>query len=86
MTETLSIKLSVGEKAQLKSIAKARKTSVSALLREGLQKVLEGDESGTAPSCYDLMARYFEESGHLGESGLGNLSSDKSRLENIGKK
>lgn len=86
MTETVSIKLSVSEKARLRAVADARKVSVSTLLLEGLERVLADERETASPSCYDLTARYFEDGSHLGSSGLGDLSTNKTRLRNLGRK
>ena len=50
MSETLSIKISPLEKARLQKIAEVRAVTMSQLLREGLQKVINtsADEDGAA--------------------------------------
>lgn len=85
MLETLSIKISSADKARLKALSKARNIPISALVREGLEKVLSETENASQPSCYDLVARYFEEPGHIDDSGLGDLSSNKEHLRDYGK-
>jgi len=85
MPETLSIKVSSAEKARLKAAASARNVPVSVLIREGLQKVLSDSTDAEQPSCYDLVARYFEEPGHLGEGGPSDLSTNKEHLRDYGK-
>ena len=42
--------------------------------------------SGECPTCYEVTARFFEEPGHIGASGLGDLSSNKSHLDGFGRK
>ena len=36
------------------------------------------------PSCYDLMKDLFEQPGYLGSSGLGDLSTNKKYLDDLG--
>ena len=84
MAKTLSIKISDEEKNRLKRIASERQTSLSALIREGIDQVIE--KGDVTPSCYDLMSDIFENPKGLGSSGLGDLSTNKARLKNIGRK
>ena len=86
MSETVSIKISSEEKQRLRLLARARQSSLAALIREGIDHVLESSPTGDELSCYDLMAHIFEDSEKLGTSGLGDLSTNKARLSNIGKK
>ncbi|MEM9081389.1 MAG: CopG family transcriptional regulator [Verrucomicrobiota bacterium] len=74
VSSTLSIKLSDAEKARLQAKAKARNVSMSKLVKEGIEKVLEGDEGEV--SCYDLMREHFEKPGMLME-GPSDLSTNK---------
>lgn len=83
MHDVLSIKVSSSEKARLRELAKIRKTSLSSLLREGLEKVIAKSSKG---SCYDLTARFFEQPGHIGKSVFGDLSTNKVRLKRFGQK
>jgi len=85
MAEVLSIKLSASEKEQLRCIADQRRISMSALLREGLNKVLKDSDSGSTVSCYDKAAAYFETPGQIGASGVGDLSHNKKHLEGFGR-
>ena len=86
MQETLSIKVSPAEKARLKAEAARRGVKLSTLLRMGLEAVTSDLPPQESPSCYDLAARFFEEPGHIGSSGLGDLSSNKMHLNDFGAK
>ena len=85
MNETLSIKVSPGEKAKLRQLAESRGLKLSTLLREGLLKVTAGAVDKSGPTCYQCFAKYLEEPGNLGASGLGDLSVNKRRMRNFGK-
>jgi hypothetical protein len=85
MRETLSIKVSAAEKALLKAEAARRGVKLSTLLRMGLEAVTS-TASSASPSCYALAARYFEEPGHIGSSGLTDLSTNKDHLSGFGAK
>jgi hypothetical protein len=86
MQETLSIKVSPAEKARLKAAAARRGVKLSTLLRMGLEAVTKDALPEDRPSCYDLTARFFEEPGHIGSSGLGDLSTSKAYLNDFGAK
>jgi hypothetical protein len=60
VTETLSIKVPVQTKIRLKSIAKRRHSTPSALLREALEQVLAGQKANGRPSLYDLSRDLLE--------------------------
>lgn len=83
--ETLSIKVFKEDKNRLRQLARERKVSLSALLREGLAAVAAGKPEGREPTCYALAAEILEDPEQLGESGFGDLSTDKLRLEKFGK-
>lgn len=85
MESVLSIKLSHSEKERLRIVAERRKVSMSALLRQGLDKVLEEPEAGGGLSCYQKTASFFENPGHIGSSGVGDLSSNKRHLNGFGR-
>jgi hypothetical protein len=85
MSTVLSIKLSESEKERLRQAARKRKVSMSSLLKEGLAVVLEGSESGQGVSCYHRSSELFEAPGHIGASGLGDLSHNKKHLRGFGK-
>jgi len=84
MQEVLSIKVSFAEKTRLRNLAKSQKMSLSGLLRKGLLAATSG--SFSEGSCYDLAAHYFEVPGHIGKSGIGDLSTNKAHLKNFGRK
>lgn len=85
MTETLSIKISSEEKSRLKAISQARGTSISSLIRESVRRVLDESAPEESPTLYDRFHHLFEEPGHIGSSGLGDLSTNKKHLEGFGK-
>lgn len=84
MQEVLSIKVSSVEKARLRKLAAAQKTSLSGLLRKSLQAATAAGYPEA--SCYDLCAHYFESPGSIGSSGMRDLSTNKARLKNFGRK
>lgn len=86
MQETLSIKVSPAEKARLKAEAARRGVKLSTLLKMGLEAVTSDVSAANRPSCYDLVARYFEEPGHIDSSGLRDLSTNKAHLHGFGTK
>ena len=86
MHETLSIKVSLTEKARLKAEAARRGVKLSTLLRMGLEAVTRDVPTEDLPSCYELTAKFFELPGHIGSSGAGDLSSNKAHLNNFGAK
>jgi len=86
MRETLSIKVSPAEKARLKAEAARRGVKLSTLLRMGLDALTRETAPGAGPTCYELAARYFEEPGHIGSSGLHDLSTNKGHLKDFGAK
>jgi predicted DNA-binding protein len=82
MIETLSIKVSKSTKTRLKALARARKTSPSALLREAIEHVLSGSRDRSArPSLHELSRDLFED---LGPGGPSDLSSDPRHMEGFG--
>jgi hypothetical protein len=83
MAQAISIKLPESQKARLQALAKERNSTISSLIREGIELIL-GDEK--EPSCYDLVPYLFDSRDGIGESGLGDLSTNKDRLKNIGRK
>ena len=85
MTETLSIKISALEKAKLQRIAELRAVSLSQLLREGLQKVLDSsvDEEGAAVK--DRAMKILEDFWATSPGGPEDLSTNKKYMEDFGK-
>jgi hypothetical protein len=85
MLETVSIKISSADKARLKALSKARNVPITALIREGLEKVLSDPSNDGQPSCYDLVAKDLEKLWAQGGSGFSDLSSNKALMEGFGK-
>ena len=81
MTETLSIKVPGEVKLRLKAVAQARRTKPSALLREALNRVLEGEASGEGPSCHELCADLFDD---LEIGGPRDLATNPKHLAKLG--
>jgi hypothetical protein len=52
--QTISLKLPEDLLADLEREAKARRVTKSALVREGLERVLRRPQHGESASCYDL--------------------------------
>ena len=83
MVETLSIKVPKATKTRLKALARARKTSPSALLREAIDHVLSGSQTRSSrPSLHELSRDLFED---LGPGGPPDLSSNPKHMEGFGK-
>jgi hypothetical protein len=84
MLETLSIKISSADKARLKALSKVRNVPITALIREGLEKVLSETGKAEQPSCYDLVAKDLEKLWAQGGSGIPDLSSNKAHMKDFG--
>lgn len=82
MTETLSIKVAVETKARLRTAAKHRHTSPSALLREALDLVLADRSVPGKVSLYDLTRDLF--AGRK-RGGPRDLSTNPHYLKDLGK-
>lgn len=85
MSETLSIKISSLEKMRLQTLAEARAVSMSQLIREGLEKVLEGSVCDKGEAKKQQIMQILEN--HWAESpgGPGDLSTNKKYMEDYGK-
>ena len=83
--ETLSIKISKDDKTRLRQLALQRKVSLSALLREGLENIVQDSTNTGEASCYSRAAKYLGPDAALGTSGLGDLSTNKKRMEGFGR-
>lgn len=83
--ETLSIKVSKSDKLRLQRIAKERKLTLSAVLREGLEHSINHQKTTQGTSCYDLAEGILEDETAIGASGVGDLSSNKAHLESFGR-
>jgi hypothetical protein len=83
MVETLSIKVPKITKTRLQALARARKTSPSALLREAINHVLSGSKASSArPSLHELSRDLFAD---FGPGGPADLSSNPKHLEGFGR-
>ncbi|MGH8094607.1 MAG: CopG family ribbon-helix-helix protein [Chthoniobacterales bacterium] len=83
MVETLSIKVPKTTKTRLRALARARKTSPSALLREAIEQVLNSSRTLSGrPSLHQLSHDLFE---NLGASGPKDLSSNPKYMEGFGR-
>ena len=83
--ETLSIKISSLEKVRLQELARARAVSMSQLIREGLEKVLDGsgcdEEEAGKQQIMQILENHWEQS----SGGPGDLSTNKKYMEDYGK-
>ena len=83
MVETLSIKVPRTTKTRLRALARARKTSPSALLREAIAHVLSDSRTRSGrPSLHELSRDLFED---LGAGGPKDLSSNPRHMEGFGR-
>lgn len=82
MTETLSIKVPLETKARLRALARDRRTSPSALVREALEVVLAGESPANGASLYEKSRDLFEE---LDSGGPPDLSANPEYLNDLGK-
>jgi ribbon-helix-helix CopG family protein len=83
MTETLSITVPMETKTRLKALARARKTSPSALLREAVEHLLRNSRARTSrPSLYELSRDLFE---NLGPGGPRDLSTNPKHMKGFGR-
>ncbi|MFQ3671146.1 MAG: hypothetical protein SNJ84_06780 [Verrucomicrobiia bacterium] len=55
-------------------------------MKMGLEAVIKEVPNGEKPSRYPLTSRSFEEPGHLGSSGVGDLSSNKKHLKSFSRR
>ncbi len=73
-TRLLSVRLSAAAAARVARLAKARHTTVSAVIREALEAL------GEPSSLWDRVKPLIGKKG----SGVGDLSSNKQRLKDFG--
>jgi hypothetical protein len=59
--------------------------AVESLPRPDQVKLLQHLQKRVQPTCYELVREIFEEPGHLAHSGLGDLSTNKKYLEDLGR-
>ena len=77
---TISFKLPDELLAQLTDCAKARRVTKSALVREGLSRVLYEQPTARSPSCYDLAV----DLAGVAKGLPGDLADDPKYLEGFG--
>jgi hypothetical protein len=85
VTETLSIKVPKAKKARLQALAQKRKTSLSRLMLDALDKIAAESETASPVSCYELSKDLFESPQNLGASKEGDRSVNKARMRSFGK-
>jgi len=77
---TISLKVPDELASRMDAVARARRTSRSALLREALEEKLKAVARKTPPSLYDQSADLCG----TGCSGVADLASNPSHLEGFG--
>jgi len=77
---TISLKVPDELVSRMDAVARARRTSRSALLREALEATLQAAAKETPPSLYERSADLCGK----GHSGLGDLASNPKHLEGFG--
>ncbi len=85
MTETLSIKVPTAQKARLKALASKRKTSLSGLMLQALERLSRESETVSPISCFELSRDIFEKAENLGASKEGDRSVNKLRMRFFGR-
>ena len=85
MTETLSIKVPTAQKARLKALASKRKTTLSGLMLQALERLSRESETASPISCFELTRDLFEKAGKLGASNEGDRSVNKARMRSFGR-
>jgi hypothetical protein len=86
MNETLSIKVPRAQKARLKALAAKRKTSLTRLMLDALERLATESAKAVPGSCYELTRDLFERPENLGASKEGDRSTNKLRLQSFGAK
>lgn len=59
--------------------------AVESLPRADRVKLLQHLQKTVQPTCYELVREIFEEPGRLADSGLGDLSTNKKYMEDLGR-
>jgi uncharacterized protein (DUF1778 family) len=85
MTETLSIKVPTAQKARLKALASKRKTTLSGLMLQALEKLARESDVVSPASCFELSHDLFEKAENLGASKEGDRSVNRLRLRSFGR-
>lgn len=83
---TISIKVSKAQKARLRALAAARKTTLTRLMCEALEVLAREGDAVAPASCYDLTRDLFESPASLDGSREGDRSINKRRLVAFGTK
>jgi hypothetical protein len=76
-TELVSVRLPVASAARVVRLAKQRKTTVSAVIREAIDAL----DAPSRPSVWDQVRPMVSKRG----SGVGDLSTDKRHLADFGR-
>src|SRR5205807_1571091 len=84
MTETLSIKVPTAQKARLKALASKRKTTLTRLMLQALERLSRESEATSPVSCFELTRDLFEKAESLGASKEGDRSVNKLRIRSCG--
>jgi Arc/MetJ-type ribon-helix-helix transcriptional regulator len=77
---TISLKIPDELLSRMDAVARARRTSRSALLREALEESLQAASKEAAPTLYERSADLCGKA----SSGLGDLASNPKHLEGFG--
>ena len=85
MIETLSIKVPSAQKARLKALATKRKTTLTSLMLEALDRLSRESDAVAPASCFQLTHDLFDTPGKLGASDQGDRSINKQRLKSFGR-
>ncbi len=81
MSTTLSIKIPEPLKKQLEGAARRQRTTLSRLLQESLQRIIEQESGGHPPSCYDLSGDLLDRCGR----GPRELSTSQRHFADFGR-
>ena len=82
MSETLSIKVPAQTKIRLRAVARNRRTTTSALLREALELVVADESPSSGASLHELSRDLFDD---LGSGGPRDLSTNPRHLRDFGR-
>ena len=77
---TISLKIPDELLGRMDAMARSKRTSRSAVLREALEEKLRAADRKAAPSLYDQSADLCG----IGSSGLGDLASNPKHLDGFG--
>ena len=85
MAETLSIKVPKAQKVRLQALASKRKTTLTRLMLQALEKLSRESEAAAPVSCFELSQDLFNKPENLGASKEGDRSVNKMRMRSFGK-